>query len=56
MINCETEIQTNKGETLKVNIKESEPTTIFLNESRLAWERRQSLVCEEKEIISKTKN
>ena len=51
---CRTEIQTDGDEALEVTIKEPEPTAIFLNESRLAWERRQRLLSENQEIIKKS--
>ena len=51
LISFKTEIKMDGGETLDVTIKESEPTAIFLNESRLAWERRQKLLSTEKETI-----
>ena len=51
---CRTEIQTDGDETLEVTIKEPEPTAIFLNESQLAWERRQRLLSEDQEIIKQS--
>ena len=48
------EIKMGREETLEVLIKEPEPTAIFLNESRSAWERRQNLLAEEREIIRET--
>ena len=54
VLSCETEIKIDGNETLSVTIKEPEPTAIFLNESRLAWERRESLLFKEKETIRET--
>ena len=51
---CRTEIQTDEDETLELTIKEPEPTAIFLNESRLAWERRQRLLSEDQETIKQS--
>ena len=51
---CKTEIKMEEDETLEVTIKEPEPTAIFLNESRLAWERRQHLLSEDQETIKKS--
>lgn len=56
VLTCKTEIQTIRNETLKVTIKKPDPTAIFLNESRLAWEKRQSLLSKEKETIRKTES
>ena len=54
VINCKAAIKIGGGKTLEVLIKEPEPTAIFLNESRLAWERRESLLAKEREIIRET--
>ena len=54
VMNCEAEIKMDGGEVLEVLIKEPEPTAIFLNESRSAWEKRQSLLAGEREIIRET--
>ena len=51
---CRTEIQTDGDETLEVTIKEPESTAIFLNESRLAWKRRQGLLSEDQETIKQS--
>ena len=54
VLNCQTEIETDGGERLQVSIKEAEPTAIFLNESRLAWQRRQGILSDEEGIIRDT--
>ena len=54
VVSCQTEIEMDGGERLQVSIKEVEPTAIFLNESRLAWQRRQRILSDEEGIIRGT--
>lgn len=55
VMNARLEIVVGGDKTLEFTLKEPNPTAIFLNESRLAWERRQCLLSEkEKCTIGKT--
>ena len=47
-------IKLGAGELLDIMIKEPNPTAIFLNESRSAWERRRNLLAEESASIRQT--
>ena len=55
VLNTRLEIVVDGNKTLELVIKEPEPTAIFLNESRLAWEKRQDILSEvEEDAIGET--